>query len=148
MDIHIEHRTDRTRSPEWHSAALRGDVVTQGHADYCTTNGHATYKVDNVDQGMCPRCGEVTTVAGDPTIITRVWDDQERITTYICKPWRKQDGHNLEEFCVDPSLQEGDDVWTMRELGDWMMHGTSAKTYIISDSLIHTDDDQREWRQA
>lgn len=39
--------------------ALDGRVVTQAHADYCQANGHATYKRDGVDTGMCPRCGEM-----------------------------------------------------------------------------------------
>lgn len=40
--------------------AINGEVVTEGHAKYCRDNGHMTYKVDGVDQGMCPRCGEIT----------------------------------------------------------------------------------------
>lgn len=40
--------------------AISGGAVTQGHTDYCGANGHATYTVAGVDQGMCPRCGEVT----------------------------------------------------------------------------------------
>ena len=42
--------------------ALNGETVTQGHADYCATNGHMTHTVDGVDQGFCPRCGESTMV--------------------------------------------------------------------------------------
>ena len=41
---------------------LTGDVVTQGHANYCAEHGHATHKVDGVDTGVCPRCGAVTTL--------------------------------------------------------------------------------------
>lgn len=37
-----------------------GDVVKQGHADYCRDNGHATWEEDGVDKGVCPRCGTVT----------------------------------------------------------------------------------------
>lgn len=37
--------------------AVDGRVVTQGHADYCATHGHAKYVKDGVPQGMCPRCG-------------------------------------------------------------------------------------------
>lgn len=43
--------------------ALNGDVVTQGHTDYCRDNGHATYRIAGVGQGWCPRCGAVTTPA-------------------------------------------------------------------------------------
>lgn len=35
-------------------------VVQQGHADACARWGHAFHKIDGVDQGRCPRCGEVT----------------------------------------------------------------------------------------
>lgn len=38
--------------------AINGETVTQGHADYCKANGHATYMKDGVDQGWCPRCGD------------------------------------------------------------------------------------------
>lgn len=40
-------------------ASLKGEVVTQGHADYCAAHGHATHTVDGVDSGVCPRCGDV-----------------------------------------------------------------------------------------
>ena len=33
-------------------------VVTEGHAEYCRTWGHAKYIVDEVVQGFCPRCGD------------------------------------------------------------------------------------------
>lgn len=39
-------------------AALNGQVVKQGHADYCEVNGHAVHRVDGVAQLHCPRCGE------------------------------------------------------------------------------------------
>lgn len=39
-------------------------VVTEGHAQYCQTWGHATYKIDGKDQGFCPRCGDRTEIAG------------------------------------------------------------------------------------
>ena len=37
-----------------------GRTVCQGHADACETFGHATYTIDNVTQGWCPRCGAMT----------------------------------------------------------------------------------------
>lgn len=40
--------------------ALSGDVVTQGHADYCADNGHAKHTVDGVVSPWCPRCGGST----------------------------------------------------------------------------------------
>lgn len=37
-----------------------GQTVCQGHADACELWGHATWIVDHVDQGVCPRCNTVT----------------------------------------------------------------------------------------
>jgi hypothetical protein len=43
--------------------ALNGEVVTQGHADYCAANGHASHTVVNStgdvtdSSAHCPRCG-------------------------------------------------------------------------------------------
>jgi hypothetical protein len=34
-------------------------VVTQGHADYCTIWGHATWTHDGVTLPRCPRCGDI-----------------------------------------------------------------------------------------
>lgn len=48
--------------------AIDGRVITQGHADYCATNGHATYLKEGVKMGFCPRCGAVTEPAN-----LRVW---------------------------------------------------------------------------
>lgn len=41
-------------------AAIKGETVTQGHADYCAEHGHAVTIVEGQDQGVCPRCGDVT----------------------------------------------------------------------------------------
>lgn len=41
--------------------AATGDVITQGHANYCAANGHAKWTVAGVDTGRCPRCDEKTT---------------------------------------------------------------------------------------
>lgn len=38
--------------------AVNGDVVTEGHANYCKANGHATHVVDGVESSLCPRCGD------------------------------------------------------------------------------------------
>lgn len=39
-----------------------GGTVTQGHADYCATHGHATWTADGVTHPLCPRCGEAPTL--------------------------------------------------------------------------------------
>lgn len=50
-------RRDRTYGTSW--AAHRGDVVTQGHRDYCEDFGCATFTDNNgTVSGFCPRCGE------------------------------------------------------------------------------------------
>lgn len=33
-------------------------VVTEGHAIACAVWGHASHKIDDVEQARCPRCGE------------------------------------------------------------------------------------------
>lgn len=40
-------------------AYAKGEVVKQGHVDYCEANGHAVHVAEGVRQGRCPRCGEV-----------------------------------------------------------------------------------------
>lgn len=42
-------------------AALNGTVVTEAHAKVCRERGHATHKVDGIEQIHCPRCGEART---------------------------------------------------------------------------------------
>lgn len=38
----------------------KGGYVREGDAEYCRTFGHAKYWViDEVEQGICPRCGIV-----------------------------------------------------------------------------------------
>jgi hypothetical protein len=37
--------------------AAMGGVVTEGHAQYCRDNGHATHESDGVLSPLCPRCG-------------------------------------------------------------------------------------------
>lgn len=61
--------------------ALNGDVVTQGHADYCSDHGHATHTVDGVDTGRCPRCGELK--APDAPAVTPVRADSVQANTPV-----------------------------------------------------------------
>lgn len=37
-----------------------GEIVMQGHADFCRDYGHATWTVDGVPVARCPRCGADT----------------------------------------------------------------------------------------
>lgn len=37
---------------------VTGEVVTQAHADYCKSNGHATHTINGKPSTICPRCGE------------------------------------------------------------------------------------------
>lgn len=46
----------------WHAmdmAALKGETVTQGHADFCAEHGHAKHTHDGVVSAFCPRCGAI-----------------------------------------------------------------------------------------
>jgi len=48
--------------------ALNGEIVMQGHADYCEANGHATHTVTDLEGNTttaerCPRCGKLTEAA-------------------------------------------------------------------------------------
>ena len=36
-------------------------IVTEGHAAYCRTHGHASYKYNGIVSDYCPRCGYCTT---------------------------------------------------------------------------------------
>lgn len=38
-----------------------GRPVTEAHVKICQTRGHVSYVKNGIDQGICPRCGEVTT---------------------------------------------------------------------------------------
>lgn len=46
--------------------ALTGSVVTEAHARLCRESGHAVHLVAGIDQGVCPRCGDVTQPAELP----------------------------------------------------------------------------------
>lgn len=44
--------------------ALSGEMVLQGHADYCVVFGHASHTVSHLDGSAtvspwCPRCGDI-----------------------------------------------------------------------------------------
>jgi hypothetical protein len=38
-----------------------GRPVTEAHVKICQNRGHVSYVKDGIDQGICPRCGEITT---------------------------------------------------------------------------------------
>lgn len=44
---------------------IDGRPVTEAHARICADRGHATHTVDGVVSGICPRCGDVTTLEAD-----------------------------------------------------------------------------------
>lgn len=61
--------------------AMTGDVVTEGHANHCARNGHATWTADGVDKGVCPRCGEVTETTTPATGHLNVYATADVITS-------------------------------------------------------------------
>ena len=60
MDTTKNTRADDLKWFRTNFPVPRGEWVLQGHADACELWGHATWIVDDVDKGICPRCGEVT----------------------------------------------------------------------------------------
>ncbi len=46
--------------------AINGEVVTQGHADYCAEHGHASHTVGTDVSPNCPRCGSSRIVVTVP----------------------------------------------------------------------------------
>lgn len=44
--------------------ALTGETVTDAHAQICRDRGHATHRIDGIEQPTCPRCGEFRTITG------------------------------------------------------------------------------------
>lgn len=53
--------------------ALNGEVVTQGHADYCEANGHATHTVNGVAQPRCPRCDALRSNVPEGFVLSGVY---------------------------------------------------------------------------
>lgn len=66
-------------------AALNGSTVTQAHTNYCKSNGHAMHTIDGADQGVCPRCGEVTVTvkAGTPATLLYPQDAYPYVVTRV-----------------------------------------------------------------
>lgn len=62
---------------------VNGEPVMQGHADYCAANGHATHKVDGVQQSYCPRCGDELPLSAISTtdLSNELWDMESRDST-------------------------------------------------------------------
>lgn len=78
--------------------ALDGAVVMQGHADYCREHGHATWTVDGVDTGTCPRCG-VTTA---PAEAAPAEDTTEDAPAVFQAKWDYVESHGLQTVTPRP----------------------------------------------
>lgn len=63
------------RPLDWHLAAARGNVVTQGHADVCEQIGHNTFRVIGWDPSLCARCGEFVTAPASTPASTATVDN-------------------------------------------------------------------------
>lgn len=68
--------------------AAEGRTVTEGHAQLCRERGHATTIRDGVDQGVCPRCGEVTAPNGGPLSL------DEQVSAFH-DAHNRDDGHDV-----------------------------------------------------
>ena len=94
--------------------ALNGEVVTEGHARYCRTNGHMTHTVDGVDQGFCPRCGEITRKPAPSEPVRKA------AIAYFCETVSHMRGRligvELSDFDCERITQEAD-CWTERAFG-------------------------------
>lgn len=58
-----------------------GRPVTEAHVKICNEYGHVSYVVNNIDQGSCPRCGEVTT--SEEQITKEEIDSEETVTNPV-----------------------------------------------------------------
>lgn len=56
-------------------AHAHGEPVQQGHVNYCAEHGHGKHMVNGVDNGVCPRCGEVTEIVGNGFVPNITVDD-------------------------------------------------------------------------
>lgn len=87
--------------------ALNGEWVLQGHADYCTANGHATHKVDGVLSPYCPRCGDTLPPESAPAVeaesapvYTYQWEDTDTKGQLNCDSMAEAFSH------IDGALRE------------------------------------------
>lgn len=81
-------------------AAAKGQIVCQGHADYCAEHGHATHTVNGKDTGRCPRCGVITVPAPASEETTAKFEsllDAERDVRHA---------RTLEGFGIDAATRE------------------------------------------
>lgn len=96
-------------------AALNGTPVTEAHAKVCRERGHATHTVDGVDQGFCPRCGDLTTRKPAPSEPVR-----KAAIAYFCDTVSHMRGRligvELSDSDCERITQEAD-CWTERAFG-------------------------------
>ncbi len=78
-------------------SARENGWATQGAADYCKRNGHATLSVDGEVQSYCPRCLEVTAA------YTEVPDDVETAPDAQCAGCGSTEGHGRYDCGDDDS---------------------------------------------
>lgn len=105
--------------------ALDGRPVTQGHADICQREGHATHTVDGVDTGTCPRCGEVTIPNREPVATASPYycRTYSATTRHIIKPGTSQRatlcGHRVmltEEYLSESGELQWAEGWMIIDL--------------------------------
>jgi hypothetical protein len=82
-------------------AAAKGEIVCQGHADYCAEHGHAKHTVDGVDTGRCPRCGVRTIPASE-----EVPDNTEKFEALLDAERDVKHARTLEGFGIDAATRD------------------------------------------
>ncbi len=82
-------------------SARENGWATQGAADYCTRNGHATLTVDGVVQGYCPRCLDLTE-RDDDVIVVAPWPTAEN------------------DYSVTGGLDPHDETLDMQGVPEWL----------------------------
>lgn len=111
--------------------ALDGDMVLQGHADYCAKHGHAEHFINTVETGRCPRCGELhngdtsrARTGGRLPVILPALDPELPVLDAVEIPETAHEEPETDEEKIDRLEQELDNYKTdMRELdtaaGHW-----------------------------
>lgn len=89
--------------------ALNGEVVMQGHADYCAEHGHATHTVEAEDgtttiAARCPRCGDLLEAPSNPD------QTREAAVRAALEGWKeiasKLDGSTVVDFASKETAAE------------------------------------------
>jgi hypothetical protein len=131
--------------------AINGEPVTEAHTRHCAQYGHAIHTLDNVDTGICPRCGTFKGASRDMQEGVRNMEalgDRNRVPAGEMKGGEEDTFSRSDAFLMLDAFKAGWIGWEGEETGQLVKDASFDALLLDIDLIRDFYPASGEWQKA